>query len=69
MNKQRTVTLKPGETLIIRQEEDVEWYSITNFAKAKNIARSTLYCKIKNGEIVVDKSQNKPRINRNQLNK
>jgi len=70
MNKERIIEINPGETVVIKHAvSQNEWLTISEFAKLKCIARSTLYCKIKNGEIIVDKSQNKPRINRDQLNK
>lgn len=71
MNNERIIELQVGETVIIKHVAPIdEWLTISKFAKFKNIARSTLYARIKNGEIEVNKDiPNKPKININQLNK
>ena len=71
MSKQRIIEINPGETVVIKHAvSQKEWMTISEFAKFKKIARSTLYSKIKKGEIQVNNDvPNKPKINVNQLNK
>jgi len=71
MNKERIIEINPGETVVIKHAvSQKEWLTISEFAKLKKIARSTLYTKIKKGEIKVNTDiPNKPKINSNQLNK
>lgn len=69
--KERIIEISPGEIVIIKHTvSQKEWFTISEFAKLKKIARSTLYSKIKKGEIKVNTDVlNKPKININQLNK
>ena len=66
MNNPREITIKPGEVIVIRQEIEKEWFTISEFAEFAKIPKSTIYRKIKSGKIEVDKSQKIIRINRNQ---
>ena len=70
MENQKVITINPGESVTIqvglgfvKKDE----YTISEFANATKMARSTVYSKIKNGEISVSENKKTPRISHEQL--
>lgn len=66
---QRTITICPGETVIVKVLESGEKqnYSISEFARLSGLSRSTIYRKKEKGEIVFDESDKSPKISHEQL--
>lgn len=68
MSNQRIIKIKPGETVVIQSEESVkEWLTISEFAKLENCSRTTVYKRLKSGEIASVEENGKTKINSNQL--
>ena len=72
MSNEKIITLKPGETITIRQEEstDIEKkFSFTESAKKLGISRSLLYRLEQDGEIKADRLGKSPKISQKEINK
>lgn len=70
--KEKIITLKPGETITIRQEENAETekkFSFTESAKKLGISRSLLYRLEQDGEIKADRLGKSPKITQTEINK
>jgi len=70
MTKQ-VIKLKPGESVTIIHDngelEVKEWLSISQFAQLSNLGRTTIYRKISEGKIKVNKEGKSPKINKSEL--
>ena len=68
MTKHTIIELKPGESVTIKTADSIkEWLTISEFAKESNLSRTTVYKRIKQGEISATKENGKTKINSNQL--
>lgn len=69
---EKIITLKPGETITIRQEESADTekkFSFTQSAKLLGISRSLLYRLEQDGEIKADRLGKSPKITQTEINK
>jgi hypothetical protein len=66
---QRTITISPGETVIVKVLEsgEKENYSISEFARLSGLSRSTIYRKHEKGEITFQGTDKSPKISHEQL--
>ena len=68
MSKERIIKIKPGETVVIQSEKILkEWLTISEFAKESKLSRTTVYKRLKSGEITSIEENGKTKINSNQL--
>jgi len=71
MNNERTIYLKPGESVVIKHAdspiENDEIFSISKGAKLINVHRSTLYRAEKDGKIVFNRTCKSPKITHSEL--
>lgn len=71
MQKERTIEIKPGESVTIKMVDSSSnsevFYSITKGAELIKVNRSTIYRAETKGTISLDRTQKSPRISQTEL--